>query len=73
MSDSKEVIASSKKFDFIIDTISASHEIDTYLNFLKIDGKLIIVGVPPQPLPVSAFSLIGGRRTFGGSLIGGIK
>lgn len=60
-------------FDFILDTISADHDINAYLNLLKRDGKLTLVGAPSKPLNVSAFSLIMGRRSFSGSNIGGIK
>jgi alcohol dehydrogenase (NADP+) len=59
-------------FDFILDTVSAQHDVNTYLNLLRVDGALTLVGAPPQPLPVSAFSLIMGRRSLSGSNIGGI-
>lgn len=59
-------------FDFILDTISADHDINAYLNLLHPDGNLTLVGVPPKPLAVSAFSLIMGRRSLSGSCIGGI-
>lgn len=58
--------------NLIIDTVSAQHEINSYLQLLKVDGTLVLVGAPSEALPVSAFSLIGGRRNFAGSLIGGI-
>jgi alcohol dehydrogenase (NADP+) len=58
---------------FILDCVSASHDINSYLSLLKRDGSLAIVGVPEHPLPVAAFSLIGGRKSFSGSSIGGIK
>jgi alcohol dehydrogenase (NADP+) len=60
-------------FDFILDTISAKHDYDAYLGMLRVDGAMVLLGVPPEPAPVHAFSLIGGRRTLAGSLIGGIK
>jgi uncharacterized zinc-type alcohol dehydrogenase-like protein len=60
-------------FDFIIDTVSASHDINAYLELLKLDGTLTLVGAPEQPLSVASFNLIGRRRQFAGSLIGGIK
>ena len=60
------------KFDFILDTVSASHDINAYLQCLKPDGALVLVGVPTQPLPVNPFDLIIKRRNFAGSLIGGI-
>ena len=59
-------------FDFILDTVAADHDINAYLNLLRVDGNLTTVGAPPQPLAVSAFSLIMGRRSFSGSNIGGI-
>jgi alcohol dehydrogenase (NADP+) len=62
-----------RQFDFIVDTVSAPHDMDRFLGMLKRDGALIIVGVPPDPLSIESFSLIGGRRKIGGSLIGGIK
>lgn len=59
-------------FDFILDTIAADHDINAYLNLLAHDGTLTLVGAPEKPLPVSAFTLIMGRRNLSGSLIGGI-
>jgi uncharacterized zinc-type alcohol dehydrogenase-like protein len=59
-------------FDFILDTVSAKHNIDAYLNLLKTDKTLVQVGAPPMPLEVSVFGLIFKRRGFAGSLIGGI-
>ncbi len=60
------------RFDLIVDTISAEHDLNGYLGMLKVDGAMVLVGVPPKPAPVNAFSLIGGRRSLAGSLIGGI-
>jgi alcohol dehydrogenase (NADP+) len=59
-------------FDFILDCVSANHDINAYLNLLKVDGTLTQVGAPEHPLPVAVFSLIMGRRSFAGSAIGGI-
>lgn len=59
-------------FDFILDTVSAQHDINAYLDLLKRDGTLTLVGAPEKPLPIAAFSLIFKRRQFAGSLIGGI-
>ena len=59
-------------FDFILDAVSADHDINTYLNLLRRDGNLTLVGAPERPTPVSAFSLIFGRRSLSGSPIGGI-
>ena len=60
-------------FDLIINTVSAVIDINAFLQLLKLDGALVSVGAPAEPLPVQAFSLIGARRTFAGSAIGGIK
>jgi alcohol dehydrogenase (NADP+) len=59
-------------FDFILDTVSANHDLNAYLALLKRDGTLTLVGAPPNPVPVAAFSLIAPRRQLAGSLIGGI-
>jgi alcohol dehydrogenase (NADP+) len=60
-------------FHFILDTVSANHDINAYLLMLRRDGNLTQVGVPPEPLSLSVGSLIFGRRSLSGSLIGGIK
>jgi uncharacterized zinc-type alcohol dehydrogenase-like protein len=60
-------------FDFILDTVSAHHDINSYLSLLARDGNLTLVGAPPQPLNVAAFSLIGGRHSLSGSAIGGLR
>ena len=60
-------------FDFIINTVSAPHDYNTYLQLLKSDGVMVLLGAPPTPSQISAFSLLGKRRTLAGSLIGGIK
>ncbi|MEG4580137.1 NAD(P)-dependent alcohol dehydrogenase [Microcoleus sp. MON1_C5] len=59
-------------FDFILDTVSAKHDINAYLNLLHRDGNITLVGAPEKPLEVAAFSLIMGRRSLSGSNIGGI-
>jgi uncharacterized zinc-type alcohol dehydrogenase-like protein len=61
------------KFDFILSTISAQHDYNQYLDLLKVNGTMVVVGVPPVPSVVNAFSIIGKRRTLAGSMIGGIK
>ncbi|MET4077770.1 NAD(P)-dependent alcohol dehydrogenase [Janibacter sp. UYMM211] len=60
------------RFDLIINTVSAKIAIDSYLGLLAVDGTMVNVGAPPEPLEVNVFSLIGGRRSFAGSMIGGI-
>ena len=60
-------------FDFIIDTVSAQHDINSYLSLLARDGNITLVGAPPQGLNVAAFSLIGGRHSLSGSAIGGLR
>ena len=50
-------------FEFILDTVSAEHDINAYINLLGVDGNLTIVGVLPKPLEVAAFGLISGRRS----------
>lgn len=67
-----EMLPHAGTFDFILDTVSADHDIDAYINLLKIDGNLTLVGAPPKPLSVAAFGLIMGRRSISGSPIGGI-
>jgi uncharacterized zinc-type alcohol dehydrogenase-like protein len=59
-------------FDFILDTVSAKHDVEGFLELLKRDGTLAMVGASPEPLPLPVFSLIMKRRQFAGSLIGGI-
>jgi alcohol dehydrogenase (NADP+) len=60
-------------FDFILDTVSASHDINLYLSLLGRNGALALVGAPEKPLEVNAFSLITNGRTLAGSMIGGIR
>ena len=72
---SKDAAAMAKcaaSLDFVLDTVSAEHDINAYLALLKLDGTLVLVGAPENPLPVAAFSLFTGRRRFAGSGIGGI-
>ncbi|MFT5643596.1 MAG: putative zinc-type alcohol dehydrogenase-like protein [Janthinobacterium sp.] len=62
-----------KEFDLIINTVGTSIDWNAYLNLLKPDGTMVLIGVPDAPVPVNAFALIGSRRTLAGSLIGSIK
>ncbi len=70
--NAEEMAKHAGSFDFILDTVSADHDINAYLNLLTRDGNLTLVGAPEKPLPVSSFALIFGRRSLSGSLIGGI-
>ncbi len=63
----------SSYFDFIIDTVSAPHNYDMYLNMLHTNGVMICVGVPPQPIQITPFLLLGNNRALAGSMIGGIE
>ncbi len=69
---SNEMAAHASSFDFILDAVSADHDIAAYINLLKRDGNLTLVGAPQKPLAVSAFGLIMARRSLSGSAIGGI-
>ena len=60
-------------FDFILDAVSAEHDLNAYLQLLKRDSTMVLVGAPEKPAPVSSFSLIFGRRRMAGSAIGGIR
>ena len=71
--DPKNLESLTGHFDFILDTVSAPHDLNAELNLLKRDGTLCVVGASPVPHPVSAFALIMGRKRLVGSLIGGIK
>jgi len=70
--DPEQMAAHAFSFDFILDTVSANHDINAYINLLTMDGNLTLVGAPDKPLPVGAFGLLFGRRSLSGSLIGGI-
>ena len=67
-----EVKKHAGSFEFVLDAVSAEHDINAYLRLLKLDGTLVLVGAPEHPLPVAAFSLLMPRRSFAGSAIGGI-
>ena len=62
-----------RHFDFILDTVSAPHDYNAYINLLKTDGTMILVGAPDKPTPLEPFPLIMNRRRIAGSVIGGIK
>ena len=71
--DENEMLKNANSFDFILDTVSADHDINAYLNLIKRDGTLTLVGAPEKPLSVAPFSVIMKRRSFAGSGIGGIR
>lgn len=67
-----EMKKQNESFDFILDAVSADHDIEAYIKLLGVNGNLTLVGAPAKPLRVAAFSLIRRRRSFSGSIIGGI-
>ena len=71
--DQDAVNAHAGTFDFILDTVSASHDLNILLSLLKRDGHLVLVGVPPEPPTVQPMGLIWARRALAGSLIGGVR
>lgn len=71
-SDANRMRSHAGSFDFILDTVAVSHDINAYLNLLRRDGTLTLVGAPEEPLAVSAFGLLMRRRNLSGSLIGGL-
>lgn len=70
--DASQMAKHAASFDFILDAVSAQHDINAYIMLLKRDGNITLVGAPEHPLPVGAFPLIMGRRSLSGSPIGGI-
>jgi alcohol dehydrogenase (NADP+) len=70
--DANEMAKHAGSFDFILDAVAAEHDINAYINMLARDGNITLVGAPPNPLPVGVFGLLFRRRSFSGSLIGGI-
>ncbi len=73
-SDESTFTKLAKSFDLIINTVGSNIDLNPYLNLLKVDGSLVIVGIPDQPAPpIAAFSLVPARRSLAGSMIGGIR
>ncbi|MFO0937071.1 MAG: NAD(P)-dependent alcohol dehydrogenase [Gemmataceae bacterium] len=70
--NANEMAAHRGSFDFILDCVSAEHDINAYLQLLKLDGTLCLVGAPEKPLKVAAFNMLLPRKQFAGSGIGGI-
>jgi uncharacterized zinc-type alcohol dehydrogenase-like protein len=71
--DAEQMKAAENSFDFILNTIALDHDITAYLRLLDIDGKMVMVGIPPNKIGLYMQCFIEGRRTLSGSLIGGIK
>ena len=71
-SEKGALAAARNRFDFIVDTVSAPHDLGTYASLLRTNGVMILLGVPDQPATLPAFPLIMRRRSIAGSLIGGI-
>ncbi len=70
--DEEQINAMTGYFDFILDTVSAEHDYNFYLGLLRTNGTMVCVGVPPTPAQIPAMNVIFGRKSFAGSLIGGI-
>jgi uncharacterized zinc-type alcohol dehydrogenase-like protein len=74
VSNNKQAMkAAGNRFNIILDTVSAPHDLNPYLNALRRDGTLVVVGVSVEPSPVNTFPLIAGRKRLAGSIIGGIR
>ena len=70
--DANEMSRHAGSFDFILDAVAAQHDINAFIHMLRRDGNITMVGAPDKPLPVAVFGLLIGRRSFSGSIIGGI-
>ena len=70
--DSNQMAQHTGNFDFILDAVSADHDINAYIQLLRRDGNITLVGAPEKPLAVAAFGLLFGRRSLSGSPIGGL-
>jgi uncharacterized zinc-type alcohol dehydrogenase-like protein len=73
VSDPASFAQLNQRFDFVLDTVSAQHDMNAYLETLKTDGTIMLVGAPEKPFSVNAFPLVMRRRQLAGSLIGGIE
>jgi alcohol dehydrogenase (NADP+) len=71
--DAAQMQKHANSFDFILNCVSADHDINAYIQLLTVDGNMTLVGAPEKPLSLSSFGLIFGRRSVSGSLIGGLK
>jgi uncharacterized zinc-type alcohol dehydrogenase-like protein len=70
--DANQMAQHAFSFDFILDAVAAEHDVNAYLQLLRPNGNMTLVGAPEKPFPVSSFSLIFGRKSLSGSLIGGL-
>jgi uncharacterized zinc-type alcohol dehydrogenase-like protein len=70
--DAKAVAKHAGSFDFILDCVSAPHDVNQYLDLLKLHGTMCLVGLPESPVSISPFSIITNRRSFSGSMVGGM-
>jgi len=70
--DAEQMSKYARSMHLILDTVSAKHNVNTYLNLLRPDGSVVLVGLPPEALEIGAFNVVGGRKSFSGSNIGGI-
>jgi uncharacterized zinc-type alcohol dehydrogenase-like protein len=70
--DDAQVTRAANRFDFILDTLSASHDYNRYLGMLKAGGTIVCVGLPPDPIQVPAPNIVFRRKSIAGSLIGGL-
>jgi uncharacterized zinc-type alcohol dehydrogenase-like protein len=70
--DPKDLKPFTRTFDLILNTVSAQIDINDYLSTLNIDGTLVVIGLPGAPYPVHAGSLLNGRKSLAGSMIGGV-
>ncbi|KFF04125.1 NAD(P)-dependent alcohol dehydrogenase [Flavobacterium reichenbachii] len=71
-SDNEKMQQYARSLHFILDTVSAKHDVNIYLNLLRHDGSVVLVGLPPEALEIGAFNVVMGRKSFSGSNIGGI-
>ena len=72
-SDESVFVDHAKKFDLLINTVSASLDLNLYLELLGLDGTLVMVGLAPEPYPIKAFSMLAQRRRIAGSTIGPVS
>ena len=71
--DKDACTAATDSFDFLLDCIGANHDVESYMGLVAVDGKLVLVGLPPEKVSLNAFSFVAKRKTLCGSFIGGIE